>query len=65
MVNKMIKENSDLKKLFQDKINEIIRQNEENTKKAEAIRDEIKEMIKRYPKYSVELVNMMKDFDSE
>ena len=32
--NKMIKENSDLKKMFQEKINEIIRQNEENTRKA-------------------------------
>ena len=32
--NKMIKENSDLKKMFQEKINEIIRQNGENTRKA-------------------------------
>ena len=37
---------------------------EENTKNAEAIKDEIKEMIRRYPKYSVELMSMMKDFDS-
>ena len=32
--NKMIKENSELKKIFQEKINDIIRKNEENNRKS-------------------------------
>ena len=43
----------------------IREQIEENTKNAESVRDEIKEMIRRYPKYSEELLGMMKDFESE
>lgn len=36
---------------------------DENTKNAQEIRDEIKDMIKRYPKYSVELLGMLNDFE--
>ncbi len=38
---------------------------DESTKEAEGIKDEIKEIIKRYPKYSVEIKKMMKDFEDE
>lgn len=37
---------------------------DENTANAEKINNELKEMIKRYPKYSVEIMSMMKDFES-
>lgn len=36
---------------------------DENTKEAEKIKNMLKDMIKRYPKYSVELMDMMEDFD--
>lgn len=35
---------------------------DENTKNAEQIRDNLKEMIKRYPKYSIEISKMINDF---
>lgn len=34
---------------------------DENTKTAERIKEELKSMIEKYPKYSVELMDMMKD----
>lgn len=37
---------------------------DENTANAENINNELKEMIKRYPEYSVEIMEMMKDFES-
>lgn len=36
---------------------------DENTAEAEKIKNRLKDMINRYPKYSVELMNMMDDFD--
>lgn len=36
---------------------------DENTAEAEKIKNRLKDMINRYPKYSVELMDMMDDFD--
>ena len=36
-----------------------------NSADAEQIKDELKEMIQRNPKYSVELMSMIEDFDKE
>ncbi|MCR4648744.1 MAG: hypothetical protein K5776_06675 [Lachnospiraceae bacterium] len=38
---------------------------DESTKEAESMKDEIKEIIKRYPKYSLEIRSMMKDFEDD
>ena len=37
---------------------------EDSTGSAEGIKEEIKEIIKRYPRYSVEIMEMLKDFES-